>query len=96
MIYFIDTDSFIALRRIYTPKHFQPLWDDIEILISNGHLLSTRINYEELKITDDLLFSEWKNKNKEMFIEIDEDIQSHVTKILDVLLKLLYLIFLYL
>jgi hypothetical protein len=84
MIYVIDTDSFIALRRIYSPRHFESLWHDIEVLIAKDHLISTRINYEELKITDDSLYNEWKIKHREMFIEIDESIQGKVTEILSI------------
>lgn len=87
MIYAIDTDtdSLIALRRNYPlgDRYFKTLWDDIEKLSSMGNLISTIINYEELKVGDDLLFKECKTRFKDMFIEVDADIQTQVAIILN-------------
>lgn len=84
MIYVIDTDSLIALRRIYSPECFSDLWEQLGNLIQSQKLISTTINFTELKISeDDAIFTEWKNTHSEMFIEIDEDIQKVVMEILD-------------
>jgi len=83
MIYVIDTDSLIALNRLYKPKFFSELWNQLEQAIEKGVLLSTRSNLTELeRKEDDTFFEEWKQNHRNMFIELDEQSQNYVENIL--------------
>jgi len=83
MIYLIDTDAIIKLFNTYSPKFFQPVWDEIGFIISNKLFISTKTNYEELAIKDDDCFKFFKNNFQVMFIETDSESQKIVKEILN-------------
>ena len=83
MIYVIDTDSLIALPRLYSHIYFETLWDDINKAIKRGTLILTKFNLSELKEKEeDEYFENWKKEHTEMFLEIDDITQETVTDIL--------------
>lgn len=82
-IYCIDTSSLVhAWRRAYPPKRFSGLWGAIEKLIEDGRLIATIEVYHELKKKDDDIFAWAKDRKETMFVEIDEDVQSEVVRIM--------------
>lgn len=81
--YSIDSSSLLhAWRRAYPPKRFSGLWAAIDKLIEDGRLVATIEVYHELKRKDDDVF-EWAKARKEtMFVEIDDDVQSEVVRLM--------------
>ena len=76
MIYCIDTSSLIhAWKEAYPPKHFPPVWECLDGLIGSGNLISSEEVFEELKKRDDALL-EWAKVRKQIFLPLDEEIQS--------------------
>ena len=88
-IYCIDTSSLVhAWRRAYPPKRFSGLWNAFDQLIDDGRLVATIEVYHELKKKDDEIF-EWAKVRKEsMFLEIDDDVQGEVVRIMQTYPKL--------
>lgn len=83
MIYVVDTDSLIALNRLYNPRFFEQLWQQLDMAIERGILVSTRFNLVELeRKEDDEFFEEWKRNHSHMFLEVDEVAQEVVSDIL--------------
>lgn len=82
-IYCIDTSSLVhAWRRAYPPKRFSGLWNAFDQLIDDGRLIATIEVYHELKKKDDEI-CEWAKARKEtMFLEIDDDVQGEVVRIM--------------
>ena len=87
--YCIDTSSLVhAWRRAYPPKRFSGLWMAIDQLIEEGRLVATIEVLHELKKKDDDIY-EWAKVRKEtMFLEIDDDVQSEVIRIMQAYPKL--------
>lgn len=82
-VYCIDTSSLVhAWRRAYPPKRFSGLWAAIDQLIDNGRLLATIEVYHELKKKDDEIFAWAKDRKEAMFVEIDDDVQGEVVRIM--------------
>lgn len=79
--YVVDSSSLIELKRSY-PRHlFRPVWETVERLAEDRVIISCWDVLEELNDIDDELAS-WCEKYKEMFLELDEDVQSHVRRIM--------------
>lgn len=79
----IDTDSTIKLFKTYNPAYFAGLWDELEVLIDKGRLLSTIVNYQEIQErSGQEWLIEWKAAHKQIFREIDDVVQGHVVDIL--------------
>jgi hypothetical protein len=89
LTYCIDTSSLVhAWRRAYPPKRFGGLWVAIDRLIEEGRLVATIEVLHELKKKDDDIY-EWAKVRKEtMFLEIDDDVQSEVIRIMQTYPKL--------
>ena len=82
-IYCIDTSSLVhAWRRAYPPKRFSGLWVAIDKLIEDGRLIATIEVYLELKKKDDDIFAWAKDRKETMFVEIDDDVQTEVVRIM--------------
>jgi hypothetical protein len=82
-IYCIDTSSLVhAWRRAYPPKRFSGLWAAIDQLIDDGRLVATIEVYHELKKKDDEIFAWAKERKEALFVEIDDDVQSEVVRIM--------------
>ena len=79
--YAIDTCSLINAAKNYSLKKstFNPIWERITDLISDGLLISTIEVKEELK-DDDLV--EWSKQNNQLFHPLTEEVQA---KAIDVL-----------
>ncbi|MGC8726149.1 MAG: DUF4411 family protein [Thermoplasmata archaeon] len=79
----IDTSALVNLH--YYPrdlKMFAPIWMTLESMVKNGDLIAPLEVYEEIKSKEDEIL-EWCNKNKDMFIDID-DIQTNNLKKVEV------------
>lgn len=88
-IYCIDTSALVhAWRRAYPPKRFSGLWEAIDKLINDGRLVATIEVFFELKKKDDDIFAWAKDRKETMFIEINDDVQSEVVRIMQVYPKL--------
>jgi hypothetical protein len=82
-IYSIDSSALIhGWRRVYRPKNFGFVWEQIDALIKAGRFRSSIEVYNELQKKDDELFKWCKDRKDEMFVEIDGDVQTHVARIL--------------
>ncbi|MGH6728215.1 MAG: DUF4411 family protein [Pseudolabrys sp.] len=82
-IYSIDSSALIhAWRRIYRPKNFGFVWTGFDALIKESRLRCSIEVYNELEKKDDELFKWCKDRKEGLFIEIDDDIQAHVARIM--------------
>jgi hypothetical protein len=82
-VYSIDSSALIhGWRRVYRPKNFGFIWEQLDVLITDGRLRSSIEVYSELEKKDDELFAWCKERKEAMFVEIDDDIQLHVSQIL--------------
>ena len=87
--YCIDTSSLVhAWRRAYPPKRFSGLWAAIERLIDEGRLVATIEVHNELKKKDDDIYVWAAARKGSMFIEIDDDVQNEVVRIMQTYPKL--------
>lgn len=67
MIYVFDTSSIRALQHFY-PRVFKSIWDDLDSLVQQNRLISTREVFSELErqaVSDEI--QKWARKNKELF-----------------------------
>jgi Domain of unknown function (DUF4411) len=82
-VYSVDSSALIhGWRRVYRPKNFGFVWDKMDILILEGRLFSSIEVYNELEKKDDELFKWCKDRKETMFLEIDDDVQKHVSRIM--------------
>jgi hypothetical protein len=82
-VYSIDSSALIhGWRRIYRPKNFGFVWERFDALMEEGRLRASIEVYNELEKKDDELFRWCKDRKENMFVEIDEDTQNHVTRIM--------------
>ena|SRR5450759_1919411 len=82
-VYSIDSSALIhGWRRIYRPKNFGFVWERFDALMEEGRLRASIEVYNELEKKDDELFRWCKDRKENMFVEIDEDPQNHVTRIM--------------
>lgn len=77
----IDTSALIDINREYPPDVFPKLWKDIEILVKQGLLIAPKEVFEELKRKDDELKT-WAQRHQEMFIDLDDEQLTEMSKIL--------------
>ncbi|OAH37553.1 hypothetical protein AX777_25735 [Sphingobium yanoikuyae] len=88
-VYCIDTSSLVhAWRRAYPPKRFSGLWNAFDQLIGDGRLVATIEVFHELKKKDDEIFEWAKDRKETMFLEIDDDVQGEVVRIMQTYPKL--------
>jgi len=82
-VYSVDSSALIhGWRRVYRPKNFASVWARFDALIDEGRLRSSIEVYNELEKKDDELFKWCKDRKEKMFVEIDDDIQGHVRRIM--------------
>ncbi len=82
-IYSIDSSALIhGWHRAYRPRNFGVVWDQLNILIKEGRLRSSIEVYTELEKKDDELFKWCKERKDEMFVEIDDAVQTEVARLM--------------
>jgi Domain of unknown function (DUF4411) len=82
-IYSIDSSALIhGWRRAYRPKNFGFVWDRIDAMIREGRLFSSIEVYNEIEKKDDELLKWCKDRKEEVFVEIDDDVQNEVARIM--------------
>lgn len=83
MKYSIDTCSILQGFGLgpYPINRFKVLWDNIDSLINNGNLRAVKEVYYELEKKEDKA-TEWAKKRQNLFIEIDDQIQTETRKII--------------
>jgi Domain of unknown function (DUF4411) len=82
-VYSIDSSALIhGWRRVYRPKNFSLVWQYFDTLIEQGRFRSSIEVYNELEKKDDELFKWCKDRRDEMFVELDEETQGHVSNIM--------------
>ena len=82
-IYSVDSSALIhGWRRIYRPKNFGLVWEHIATLVETDRFKASIEVYNDLEKKDDELFKWCKERKEKMFVEIDEDIQTHVARIM--------------
>jgi len=83
IVYSIDSSALIhGWRRVYRPKNFGFVWERFDTLIEEGRLRASIEVYNELEKKDDELFKWCKDRKENVFVEIDNDTQNHVARIL--------------
>lgn len=87
--YCFDTSALIhGWRRAYPPRRFAPVWKAFEDLIDEGRMVASVEVLNELKKKDDDVY-EWAKARKEsFFLDIDDDVQAHVVRIMGAYPKL--------
>lgn len=76
MRFCIDTSAWLdGWSRDYPPDVFPSLWEKIDELINDGLVCSTEEVYIEIKKKDDSLHN-WMKERKELFIPLEEPIQT--------------------
>lgn len=82
MVYSIDTSAILdGHNRHYPPDVFPKLWDNLQVLISDGKLRATELVLKELERKDDAAKA-WTKKQSTLFQEVDEGVQKIVTTIM--------------
>lgn len=82
MIYCIDTSSLIhAWKEAYPIQNFPPIWEHMDALIAEGHLIASEEVFEDLKKRDESL-TEWAIKRKHIFVPLEEEIQKVASEIM--------------
>lgn len=81
--YSIDTSSLMqGWQRAYPPQLFPRLWAAVDELIECGRLKATIEVYYELQRKHDEL-AEWaKGRKNNLFVEIDDDLQRALSKLM--------------
>jgi hypothetical protein len=83
LIYSVDSSALIhGWRRIYRPHNFSLVWDQLNKLIEADHFKASIEVYNDLEKKDDELFKWCKERRAKMFVEIDNDIQTQVARIM--------------
>ena len=68
-IYSVDSSALIhGWRRVYRPKNFGFVWEQIDVLIREGRLRASIEVYNELEKKDDELFKWCKERKEGMFV----------------------------
>jgi hypothetical protein len=82
-VYSIDSSALIhGWRRAYRPKNFGFVWDRLSDLVTEGRLRASIEVYSELEKKDDELFKWCKDRKQAMFVEIDDEMQKHLKRIM--------------
>ena len=81
--YSLDSSALIhGWRRIYRPRNFGFVWERLGVLIEEGRLRASIEVYNDLGKKDDELFKWCKERKDKLVVEIDENIQKHVARIM--------------
>ena len=82
-IYSADSSALIhGWRRIYRPKNFGFVWDQLGVLIEEGRFKASVEVYNDLEKKDDELFKWCKERKDKLVVDIDNNIQAHVARIM--------------
>jgi Domain of unknown function (DUF4411) len=82
-IYSIDSSALIhGWRRVYRPKNFGIVWDHLGVLAEEGRLRASIEVLNELQKKEDELLVWCKDRKEKLFVEIDDDIQTHLSRIM--------------
>src|SRR5262245_41202884 len=82
-IYSVDSSALIhGWRRIYRPKNFGFVWDRLGVLIEEGRCKASIEVYNDLGKKDDELFKWCKERRDKLVVDIDDNIQAHVARIM--------------
>jgi Domain of unknown function (DUF4411) len=82
-IYSIDSSALIhAWRRVYRPKNFGIVWEHLDRLAEAGRLRASIEVLSELQKKEDELLAWCKERKEKLFVEIDDDIQTHLARIM--------------
>src|ERR1700749_1573303 len=82
-VYSADSSALIhGWRRIYRPKNFSPVWNRLGGLIEEGRLKTSIEVYNDLEKKDDELFKWCKDRKEKLVVDIDDNIQAHVARIM--------------
>jgi uncharacterized protein DUF4411 len=82
-IYSADSSALIhGWRRIYRPKNFGFVWDRLGILIEEDRFKASVEVYNDLQKKDDELFKWCKERKDKLVVDIDDNIQAHVARIM--------------
>jgi hypothetical protein len=80
--YSADSSALIhGWRRIYRPKNFSFVWDRLGALIEDGRFKASIEVYNDLEKKDDEFFK-WCKERKGLVVDIDNNIQAHVARIM--------------
>jgi hypothetical protein len=83
-IYSIDSSALIhGWRRAYRPKNFGFVWEHLDGLVEQSRLRASVEVYNEIQKKDDELHAWCKERKEAMFVEIDDQIQPHLARIMD-------------
>ena len=81
--YSIDSSSLMhGWCRVYRPKNFGFIWDRIEALATQGRLKASIEVLHEISKKDDDLYKWCKDRQEALFVEVDEDCQLHLGRIM--------------
>jgi hypothetical protein len=81
--YSADSSALIhGWRRIYRPKNFGFVWAKLGALIEEGRLKASIEVYNDLEKKDDELFKWCKERRDKLVVDIDDNVQTHVTRIM--------------
>ncbi|RRQ21910.1 DUF4411 family protein [Thiohalobacter thiocyanaticus] len=82
MDFSFDTSAFIEPAvRLYPRDLFEPHWVWVEKLINDGQIRCTELVRDELQASEDELYK-WAMHQSELFVPIDEAIQTAVTDVI--------------
>src|SRR5262249_15883540 len=82
-IYSADSSALIhGWRRIYRPKNFGFVWDRLSVLIEEERFKASIEVYSDLEKKDDELFKWCKERRDKLIVDIDDNIQPHVARII--------------
>jgi hypothetical protein len=80
-IYSADSSALIhGWRRIYRPKNFGFVWAQLGALINEDRF---KASVEVFKKKDDELFEWCKERKDKLVVDIDDNIQAHVARIMN-------------
>lgn len=80
MIYVFDTNSFRVLSH-YFPEIFPTVWENINLMVSNGNFISVREVYNELERGSPSFIIDWAKENKKIFFTPTQNEMIFVSQI---------------
>lgn len=81
-IYALDSNILIEMKNNYPIEYFPTLWNNLEVLVTNGRLKSIDVVYNEL--TNGRDFSEeWAKSHKDIFLPLEEQVVAETKSIVN-------------
>ena len=82
-VYSADSSALIhGWRRIYRPRNFGFVWDRLGGLVEEDRFKASVEVYNDLEKKDDELFKWCKERRDKLVVDIDNNIQAHVARIM--------------